>query len=273
LESVASSVTGRTLWTAPGIVCVDAAFRCFAFPRHVHETFSIGFVVAGVNRFAHRGARHAATAGTLCVVNPDEAHTGEADAETGWRYVNLYLDEDAVRTALGVPERVAIRFRTSVVDHPAAAAAMRGLACAMSQAPAHDALEIECRLGALLDGLQPFADVSHAAPAPGRAAIARARELLAEATGRPASLADVARRLGVGVGPLARGFTRTFGISPYAYHLSRRIALAQRRLADGMDIAAVAVEAGFADQAHFTRHFRRLIGLTPGAIRPKTARL
>jgi AraC-like DNA-binding protein len=69
------------------------------------------------------------------------------------------------------------------------------------------------------------------------------------------------------VGPLACGFTRTFGISPYAYHLSRRIALAQRGLADGADIAAVALEAGFADQAHLTRHLRRLTGLTPGAMR------
>jgi AraC-like DNA-binding protein len=52
---------------------------------------------------------------------------------------------------------------------------------------------------------------------------------------------------------------------PYAYLLQLRIAIGRRALADGASIAAAALAAGFADQSHFTREFRRRTGTTPGA--------
>jgi AraC-like DNA-binding protein len=40
-------------------------------------------------------------------------------------------------------------------------------------------------------------------------------------------------------------------------------------LIEGHDIAEVAVECGFADQSHFTRHFKRTFGVTPALARAK----
>jgi transcriptional regulator GlxA family with amidase domain len=43
-----------------------------------------------------------------------------------------------------------------------------------------------------------------------------------------------------------------------------RVRRAKSLLRAGLPIALVAAEAGFYDQAHLTRHFKRIVGLTPG---------
>lgn len=63
-------------------------------------------------------------------------------------------------------------------------------------------------------------------------------------------------------------FKATFGFSPYQYVLRRRVEWAKTLLRDGkLGIAEVAVEVGFAHQAHFTTMFKRVCGTTPAAYR------
>ena len=63
---------------------------------------------------------------------------------------------------------------------------------------------------------------------------------------------------------LARGSSGArYGTSPYRYSLMRRLDFARRQLAAGTPLAELALEAGFADQPHFTRMFRAAYGVTP----------
>ena len=62
---------------------------------------------------------------------------------------------------------------------------------------------------------------------------------------------------------LARHFRRAFGTSPDRYRLLRRVALARTAIESGRPLARAAAEAGFADQSHLTRQFKRSYGLTP----------
>jgi AraC-like DNA-binding protein len=78
------------------------------------------------------------------------------------------------------------------------------------------------------------------------------------------TLADAAAVLDRSVPHLVRSFTRHHGLSPHAYVLGRRIEAARSRLLAGARPADVAVELGFHDQAHLTRHFRRHTATTPG---------
>jgi AraC-like DNA-binding protein len=63
---------------------------------------------------------------------------------------------------------------------------------------------------------------------------------------------------------LVRAFTAAFGLPPHRYLTGRRLDAARTRLLAGEPPAAVASAVGFHDQAHLTRHFRRLLGSTPG---------
>jgi AraC family transcriptional regulator len=67
----------------------------------------------------------------------------------------------------------------------------------------------------------------------------------------------------------ARLFKLSTGLPPHQYVIARRVERAKRLLRGGDDLslAQVAARAGFWDQGHFTRHFKRLVGVTPKHFR------
>ena len=83
------------------------------------------------------------------------------------------------------------------------------------------------------------------------------------------SLTDVATNVGVHPSRLAHQFRARLGVSPGEYVRRLRLEWAAQRLRDddGASIAEVALHAGFYDQSHFSRMFRRHFGLAPAAWR------
>lgn len=66
---------------------------------------------------------------------------------------------------------------------------------------------------------------------------------------------------------LSRQFRIMFGTSPYQYLLMRRLEFSRERILRGRPLVEVACDAGFADQAHFSRAFKSAFGLTPARYR------
>jgi AraC family transcriptional regulator len=100
----------------------------------------------------------------------------------------------------------------------------------------------------------------------------RARDLLTERSSDPPTLAELACEAGVHPGYLASAFRRFFGCTAGEHVRRQRVARACRELT-GPDatLAQIALRAGFADQSHFTRTFKRLLGVTPAAFRALAA--
>jgi AraC family transcriptional regulator len=99
----------------------------------------------------------------------------------------------------------------------------------------------------------------------------RTTEALNSAYTSVPSLIDLAADAGVHPGHLARTFRRFTGCSPGEYLRLARLGRARRDLAEGRKpLSAVALDAGFYDQAHFTRVFRDRVGVTPGTYRRAT---
>ena len=67
----------------------------------------------------------------------------------------------------------------------------------------------------------------------------------------------------------ARQFKAATGLPPHQYVIVRRVERARELLHVGTDLslAEVAAHAGFLDQSQFSRHFKRLVGVTPGQFR------
>ncbi len=78
------------------------------------------------------------------------------------------------------------------------------------------------------------------------------------------SLEWMAERVALSPSHLVRVFRKHFGMTPHAYQINRRIQLGQRALKQGAPIADAALAAGFFDQPHFQRVFKRLVAATPG---------
>jgi AraC family transcriptional regulator len=98
--------------------------------------------------------------------------------------------------------------------------------------------------------------------------LARVEALLRDAGAERVTLVDLAREAGVHPAHLARAFRQRFGCSLGRFLLERRLEWAATRLAQSdQPISRIALEAGFADQSHFTRRFRAWAGLTPYRFR------
>jgi AraC family transcriptional regulator len=66
----------------------------------------------------------------------------------------------------------------------------------------------------------------------------------------------------------SRAFKRTFGESPHAFLIRRRLQRAEQyMLQTDASLSDIALQCGFTDQAHFCKHFRQLMGGTPAAWR------
>jgi AraC family transcriptional regulator len=85
---------------------------------------------------------------------------------------------------------------------------------------------------------------------------------------RPISVGELAAFVGLSEQRFIRTLRAATGLSPHQYLIARRIEAAKRRLMDpAQTLAGIAVAVGFADQAHMTATFSRLLGYTPGAWR------
>lgn len=82
------------------------------------------------------------------------------------------------------------------------------------------------------------------------------------------SLDILAAECGYSRGHFIRAFKQTTGLPPYRWLLHERVKQAKIYLREtGTPIADIALQCGFSDQAHMTRIFTKIIGLSPGAWR------
>jgi AraC family transcriptional regulator len=79
---------------------------------------------------------------------------------------------------------------------------------------------------------------------------------------------DLGRVVRLSAAHFNRVFKGTFGRTPHAYLMRRRVELARMLILKGdFSLSEIAGQCGFADQAHFCRHFRLAMGVSPAAWR------
>jgi transcriptional regulator GlxA family with amidase domain len=93
-----------------------------------------------------------------------------------------------------------------------------------------------------------------------RAVIAFIEENFAE----PIPLAELAALCGLSLHRFVTVFRSQVGIPPHQYVCRTRVKEARTLLRQGVPPAAVALDTGFCDQSHLSRHFKRQCGITPG---------
>ncbi|OLT29911.1 AraC family transcriptional regulator [Actinomadura sp. CNU-125] len=239
------------------------------YAPHVHDEYAIGVTVDGVETMRYRGENVYSGAGGVVVVEPGEAHTGGPARPEGFAYLALYPTAELLRAA--VPGNAEPHFRGPVIDDPSLGEALRLAHRALRAGD--DPLEAETRLLEVFDALVrrhaiPRVGTGPAHAGPGAARIARSvAERLSDELTRPPPLAEVAADLGLSRYQTLRAFRDVVGMPPYAWLAQHRVSRARVLLDAGHPPADAAALVGFADQAHLTRWFRRVLGVTPGAYR------
>jgi AraC-like DNA-binding protein len=258
-------------WHAPDIGDLEmlkATYISHTFSRHTHAGYVIGIIEHGVEAYEYRGQTHFAIPGDIVIINPDMVHTGHAGNEQGWSYRMFY---PSIALIQGLAETMAGRrddmpyFNHTVIKDPALFRQMRHL---------HQVLE---QSASRLDRQTCFYDVmgrlllKHAGHPPAvrptgteHHAVAKAVAYIDDTLSQNISLQELSAHVGLSPFYFSRLFSRYTGLPPHAYRKQRRIQKAKQMLSYRVPIAQVAVETGFSDQSHLTRHFKQVVGVTPG---------
>ena len=254
--------------TLSNLELLHATYVTHTFAPHTHEGYVIGIIEQGAEQFAYRRRQHVAPVGSIVFINPGEVHTGSSASEYGWTYRTLYPSIELLQRAasdLTGRQRNIPYFAEAVVHDPEMMMEISLTHRALEEQAS--ALERESRLLWTLSRLiLRYAD-DHPHPRPftkEHMGIQRVRSYIEESYCENISLTQLAALAQLSPFHLLRSFKDQVGLPPHAYQIQLRIMHAKRMLRMGLPCIDTAIAVGFADQSHFTKHFKRIVGVPPG---------
>ncbi|WP_238335171.1 helix-turn-helix transcriptional regulator [Kribbella amoyensis] len=242
-----------------GIVEVlHAYFPSHAYPSHTHDAWTVLLVDEGVVRYDLDHREHGLAQTQVSLLPPNVPHDGRSVRPEGFRKRVLYLEPerlgyDVIGAAVDQPELVDPVLRRRIHQ-------LHGVL-----ADGREPLEAESRLLLVEERLRQHLLRAVSAPPDRRdpGVAHKLREVLDAHLPTGITLDEASRLVHAHPAHLVRAFSREFGMPPHRYLTGRRVDLARRYLLAGRPATEVAQLAGFYDQSHLTRHFRRMLGVTP----------
>lgn len=250
--------------------CLSATFVKHAYAPHTHDTFVFGVIESGVELYRLKGQSLSATAGDVCVVNPCELHDGRPGGD-GYRYRMFYPSFEVMRDLQEqITERPSngVYFPEPKFRDPDLFALLCGAHRVMEAAPTtleRDSAFLQA--ASLL--IRRYAEFAGAEIAVGQEStvLRRVCDFAEDNLDAELDLGILADLAGFSRYRLIRTFRKEKGLTPHTWITNRRVERAKRLLARGGLPSAVAMDCGFYDQAHLTRHFKKATGVTPGKYR------
>lgn len=229
-----------------------------------HERYAFclfGKAGAGVR---YRGCDELVADGSVTVREPGEAHYVTFITKPS-EFKLLFIDPAAfAHAALRLGVRPAPRFSGSSLGHDAQLVrALQDLCDAIEGKAAEARQKSRFADWVVAVGRHAAREPQAAAAANGKRALERAKDHLHQHFNESVSLDELAAVANLSRFHLVHMFTREIGMPPHAYQLHVRVARARALLQAHVAAVDVAGRLGFADQSHFTRHFKRIMHLTP----------
>lgn len=260
----------QTLFHRPGhlrgVELVHATYKRRSFPLHAHPEYVVGTLVQGRQVLRVDDREHLIGTGEVLQLHPGEAHANRCIGSEVLSYRVFYLPEPTVSRLLQDDTHPSpLRFSGPRSGDRALGRVLRDVHRALWSSPT-SRLEQEALLMTMVHALashNPESDPDAGLPSL-RASILRARDFVDEHFRDDFGLEELATASGLSIYRVAHLFRGDLGLSPIAYRNQRRVFASRTALLEGRPIADVALEMGYCDQSHFTRHFQRVLGVSPG---------
>jgi AraC-like DNA-binding protein len=243
----------------------DGRHTCYG--KHAHETFSVGFVTHGRCTYLNGQTRQPVRAGTIVLMNPGDVHACNPSHDQRWSYCMFYVDVawlTGIQQELGVSSNGYFRpFLTTASTQPELYTQLRQLHNVLTDQHA-DSLKKHSAVLSTMTAVQE----TLSSPLPSlqlrNPRLERAAEFIRENYAHPLKMEDICSAADLSPSYLIRAFKNRYGLTPHAYLTNCRIEFSRSELRRGRPIAEVANAAGFCDQAHMQRSFKKLVAATPG---------
>ncbi|MEM6496310.1 MAG: AraC family transcriptional regulator [Pseudomonadota bacterium] len=233
-----------------------------SFPRHSHDEYGIGVVLAGAQRSWSGIGMVESIPGDVITVNPGELHDGKPIDGAIRRWRIIYLDPTDLLGILRADGGNEVEFVSpSIRDHRLSSVVSKLFDRLTDGSEQLGIEELVIHAVNCLSRPTPRGN-----PEPGSCAspVLKAQALIDDDPARAITLLELAAISGLNRYEVVRAFSRELGITPYAYVIQRRVLLARDILLQGETLASAAQVAGFSDQSHMTRCFSRQFGVSPG---------
>lgn len=248
-------------WRVHGLEAVQHQQLGQEWVPHWHDEWSIGAIVAGQCWCSVAGRPLMAGPGDLIAVAPNTVHTGALESPEGngsVLVVMLYAPVEWLQ-ARGLPV-------------PNASGRVRAPPLARAAQELRTAADAQAWLMQALSTLAQGLRRADAVRTPSVATWKLLRCLQHDVLREHLTVAQLAQRCDVSRERLHRVIRQWIGLSPAEYLRTLRLNRARQMLLAGDAPASVSMACGFADQAHFTRWYRRSFGYTPGDLVSAVAR-
>ncbi|WP_073583759.1 AraC family ligand binding domain-containing protein [Vibrio quintilis] len=251
-----------------GIELLDAQYDKQTFSRHSHEGYTFGVIERGAQKFYRSGGNHLAPTGSIILVNADDVHTGHSAFEGGWSYRAMYPLPEQLSMAFqacGEQLSYAPYFPSAVVHDPELAYQLKSVMQLLEYSDNRLQREtfIYLTLVRLIRAHARRRPPVHS-PVKVQRQLKLAKEFLDDFPQENISLQELATMVALSPYHFVRAFQKAYGMPPHAYQVQSRLRLAKQWLKNGFPVAHAAQEAGFHDQSHLHRHFKKALGITPG---------
>lgn len=244
--------------------------RNFAHPtsKILHQSLEICYVEQGAYKVSHCGVSYSVGEGMLLVAQSG-TFTSCEDFEGKSKYRLFQCNPRALET---IAEEIGERFRGGrIFDSPFVCDEFLGrqflrFHTEMDSKPS--ALESSTLLREFVgEMILRYGERPERVLKPGneRWAVKRVRDCLESRYVENITLEELARVANLSPFHLARVFRKEVGLPPHAYQTRVRLNRAKKLLAQDATIGEAALNSGFFDQSHFTNHFTKVFGYTPGA--------
>ncbi|MDL5598827.1 AraC family transcriptional regulator [Bacillus subtilis] len=244
--------------------------REVCYSRHSHAHFSIGAITAGRSTYVHEQSSFEVAAGTVVLMNPGDVHACNPIDDQPWSYLMLYVETPwltDLQHQLGFSAELEFRrFSDTHLNDARLFCDLNALYAVLvddqqdvlrkQSAAVEFFSELQLRLNPIE---QPIREPNFK--------LERAADFIRRHCTELLSLDDICAAAELSPSYLIRAFKQHFGMTPHAFLVNQRIQFARECLRRGQLIADVALEAGFADQAHFQRAFKQHLAATPGQYR------
>ena len=225
---------------------------------HWHTEWSFGAIVQGECRCRVAGRPFLPRAGDLIAIAPNTVHTGVLTTSSNSKAVLVMMFY--VPSVWLLREGLTPPARSGLIRVPTLARQARNLTSAGDvQAWLRKAVP------RLSNALRPTS-AAQLDPIPTDAVRGLMERVRSAVLGGDWNVSGIAGQCGVSRERIHRVMKRWIGMSPSDYLRTVRLHRAKDMLLSGQPVASVAAACGFADQAHFTRWFRRAFGYTPGDL-------
>jgi AraC-like DNA-binding protein len=258
-----ASADSVRVWRAGAALCMHGTTSSYAVDPIGECVF--GVVIAGGMEVRRGRERHRFGPGDVCAWDPSAAHAGRPWDCERWEARLVVVELAALEEIVDDPDGAGHDVTLATPRITDRALAKRFLAVHAALEARTWTLDADVALAGWLRDLTGAPQTSVDARAARRdPALRRACELLNDDPAANPTLAQLADQAGVSRHRLTRLFRAAYGLPPHRFALAQRIRVARTLLESGLAPAEVAQRAGFFDQSHLHRHFRRTLGMTPG---------